>query len=67
MPHHDSTHIREPDAGAIELRCAVQALEDAKQFVGVRHVESHAVIAHEKLTFLRRQSFARADGDARRR
>src|SRR2546423_14209687 len=41
---NDALHGREADAGAFELPGCMQALERAKQFVGIRHVESRAVI-----------------------
>src|SRR3954469_5374215 len=41
---NNTTHRREPDTRAGELRCLVQALENAEQLVGVGHVEADAVI-----------------------
>ena len=44
MSGNDALHGREADAGAFELPGCMQALERAKQFVGIGHVESGAVI-----------------------
>src|SRR5207237_6228312 len=44
---NDAPDVGEADAGALEVRAAVQALKDAKQFLGIFHVEAHAVVADE--------------------
>ena len=36
-----------PDAGALVVLGAVQALEDAEELADVLHVEAHAVVAHK--------------------
>ncbi len=36
--------LGQSDAGAFEIVLAVQSLEDAKQFVGIVHVETNAVV-----------------------
>src|SRR5712691_5070686 len=46
VPVDDPLHRRQPDPGALILVARVQALESAKQLVGVRHVKAGAVVAH---------------------
>src|SRR2546421_12683881 len=46
VPAHDALHDREPHAGAFVFLGGMEALEYAKQPVGVAHVEAHAVVAH---------------------
>ena len=58
MPLHDSLHDRQTDAGALELLGAVEPLEDAKQLVGVFHLESRTVVPDEV------RQLARAGGTA---
>jgi len=43
---NDSPHVGQPDARPFEFIGAVEALEDAKELVDIRHVESDAVVAH---------------------
>ena len=43
----DPLHRRQADPGALELGLVVQPLERSEQLVGVRHVESRAVVADE--------------------
>ena len=43
----DAVHRGQPDAGALELLGPMEALEHAKQLVGVFHVEANAVVADE--------------------
>ena len=47
VPQHDSLHVRQADAGALELFGAMQPLEDPEQPVGIGHVEANPVVAHE--------------------
>src|SRR5439155_2902318 len=47
MAVHDALHRGEPHARALELGGRVEALERAEQLVGVRHVESRAVVPDE--------------------
>ncbi len=42
----DPLYVGQADAGAAEL-VSVEPLEDAEQFVLVRHVEAHSVVADE--------------------
>ena len=51
MPLEDTLHGREADAGAFKVLGPVQTLEDPKEFGDVFHVETHAVVTHEKDTF----------------
>ena len=44
MPMDDALDDGQPHAGAFVLLGAVQALKDAKEFIGVSHVESDAVV-----------------------
>src|SRR6267378_3713079 len=46
VPVDDPLHRRQPDPGALILVARVQALERAKELVGVRHVEAGAIVAH---------------------
>src|SRR5712691_4345641 len=46
VPVDDALDRRQPDPGALILVARVQALESAKELVGVRHVEAGAVVAH---------------------
>src|SRR5882762_3527385 len=46
MPVHDALDRRQPDPCALILVARVQALERAKELVGVRHVKAGAVVAH---------------------
>src|SRR5688572_25148504 len=48
MAGDDAAHVGKADARAFELVLAVQPLENAEELFGVSHVETHAVIAHEK-------------------
>ncbi len=41
---HDAPHRRQADTGALEVICAVQALEDAEQPVREPHIEAGAVV-----------------------
>ena len=45
----DPLHGGQPDAAARELRLGVQTLEGAEKLVGVTHVESGAIVAHNAL------------------
>ncbi|EEF23686.1 conserved hypothetical protein, partial [Ricinus communis] len=64
MALDNAAHIGQADAGAIEIFHAVQALEHAKQLVGVFHVEADAIVGHVEHG-LARQLLA-ADADHRR-
>ena len=44
----DALDVGEPDARALELGAAVQALEDAEEPVHVAHVETYAVVSDRK-------------------
>jgi hypothetical protein len=48
VPDHDALNGRETDAGALEFGHGVEALERAEELLGVRHVESGAVVAYEE-------------------
>lgn len=48
----DALDDRQADAGAFKFLGAVQALEDAEQFVGVFHIETDAVVADENDGFI---------------
>src|SRR5262245_13839687 len=48
MPGNDPPDDRQANSGAFEFLCGMQSLKDAKKFVGVLHVESGAVVLHEK-------------------
>jgi hypothetical protein len=52
MAVNDTTDVRQPYAGALEVFCAVETLEDAEEFVGISHVESDAVIANKEHRFV---------------
>src|SRR4051794_31911983 len=43
----DPLYRRQADPGALELGLVVEPLEGTEQLVGVRHVESRAVVADE--------------------
>ena len=43
---HYPAHRRQADAGALEFRVGMQALEHAEQLADVAHVEAGAVVAH---------------------
>src|SRR2546426_9011717 len=45
----NATNIGQADASAVEFLRLVQALEHPEQFVGVLHIEAHAVVAHAEL------------------
>src|SRR6185503_10094587 len=63
VPAHDALHRGEADTGSRILARGVQPLERTEQLVGVRHVESRAVVAHvEHLAPVVRE---RSDLDAR--
>src|SRR5437879_10303580 len=47
----DTVHRSQTYSGPFEFLSAVQALENAKQFVGVFHVESDAIVANENRGF----------------
>ena len=51
MTAHNALGSGEADAGAFELIGMVEALEDAKKFVGVCHIETDAVVTDEKNDF----------------
>jgi hypothetical protein len=61
MPMDDPLHDRQTDSGPFVLVGAVQALEHAKEFIHIRHIETHAVILDKihGLSLL----FATADGN----
>src|SRR5687768_10497285 len=40
----DAANVGQADAGALECRAFMEALEDAKKFVAVSHVEADAVV-----------------------
>src|SRR5258706_7105444 len=43
----DAANVGQPNASALKVRRAVQALKNAKEFVGVTHVEPYTVVAHK--------------------
>ena len=43
----DTLNRCQADARAGEFVCPVQALERSEKFVGIRHIKSYAVVAHE--------------------
>ena len=47
MAVDNATNVRQTNAGTLEIGGAMQSLENAEQFVGVAHVESHSIIANE--------------------
>jgi hypothetical protein len=47
MALDDARHDRQPHAHAWHVAARVKALKQAEQFLGMRHVEAHAVVAHE--------------------
>ena len=47
MPADDPADIGQADTGTLEFIGAVQALKDAEELVGILHIKTHAVIAHE--------------------
>src|SRR5579863_4487044 len=47
MPLHDTLHRCQPYPGPFELFGAVQALKDAKEFVGIFHVEANPVVTYK--------------------
>src|SRR5439155_6637748 len=47
MPADDALHICQTNAGALELLRLVQALENAKKFARILHIEADSVIANE--------------------
>jgi hypothetical protein len=51
MAMDDPPDGRQPNASALELRLRVQALEGAKEPVGVGHVEASAIVSHGIGTF----------------
>src|SRR5579862_485079 len=48
VARHDARRGRETDAGALELRAAVKALERGEQPIRVGRVEAHAVVLDEE-------------------
>jgi hypothetical protein len=48
VPANDTLHRCEADAGPLELRRGMKALEDPEQLVRVRLLEAGAVVANEK-------------------
>src|SRR5437899_9609478 len=48
----DASHIRQADAGALELAGRVQPLEHTEQFVGIAHVKPDAVVADKENRFI---------------
>src|SRR5687768_12667231 len=48
MTLDDAAHRREADAGALVVRFHVEAMERLEQPLGVRHVETCAVVAYEE-------------------
>jgi len=44
---NDPMHSGQTHSGSFKFRVGVEALEYAEQFLGIFHVEAHAVIAHE--------------------
>src|SRR5437660_10178010 len=46
MPRNDPMNRRQADARACELRLSVEPLEWSEELVGVRHIESGAVVAY---------------------
>src|SRR5882762_607246 len=46
---HDALHRRQADASPWKLVARVKALEQAEHLLGESHVESGAVVAHEKM------------------
>ena len=59
----DALNDRQPDAGAGEFLFAMEALEHAKELVGVLHVESCAIVAYGVNDLLR--TLLAADTDDR--
>ena len=51
VPVNDALDIGQPDARALELVLAVQALKHAEQFVGISRIETRAVVANEDHRF----------------
>ena len=43
----DALNVREADACAFEFLFEVEALEDAKEFANVLHIETYTIIAHK--------------------
>jgi hypothetical protein len=54
MTMDDALNSRQADAGPFERFGLVQTLEDAKQLVGIPHVETDSVVPdeHDRLVFL---------------
>ena len=48
MAMNNPTNVGEPNTGSFKLIDSVQSLKYSKQFGGVLHVESHAIVADEK-------------------
>src|SRR5262245_4900069 len=48
MPLHDALYCRQADAGAWVFHASMDALKGAEQLVSIRHVEAHAIVAHEE-------------------
>jgi hypothetical protein len=51
MAADDTLDIGQSNAGAFELVGVVQPLKNAKQLIGVLHIEAHAIIADKKDLF----------------
>lgn len=51
VPVNNALHGSQPDAGTFKFGARMQALERAKELVGIGHVESHSIVAHKKTRF----------------
>jgi hypothetical protein len=49
---NDPLNFCKPDAGTGKFSHGMQALESAKEFIGIGHVETCAIIAYEKYLLL---------------
>src|SRR4051812_37338219 len=47
MAGDNAADVRQTDSRAFKLLGTVQTLENAEKFLGVLHLETHAIVAHE--------------------
>ena len=64
VARYDPADIRETNSGAIELGCPVQSLKNPKEFVGICHVESDAIVADREDCFAGFRIFMAANDDS---